>query len=111
VELGVPESKILLENTARTTHDESVAIAAMVQAMAVDRVVLVTSDLHMPRALGAFRAQGVNAVPAVARRRHDRPPWNIDLLPSNPGLEEAGEVTREALGIASYAMRGWYRFP
>jgi uncharacterized SAM-binding protein YcdF (DUF218 family) len=111
VELGVPPSKILLENTARTTHDESVAIAAMLKALAADRVVVVTSDLHMPRALGAFRAQGIAAVPAVARRPYDRPPWNLDVLPSDAGLEEAGAVARETLGIVYYAMRGWYRFP
>lgn len=111
VSLGVPAAKVLVENTSKTTHEEAVTVGAKLKSMAVERVVLVTSDLHMPRALGAFRAQGIKAVPAVARRQQDRTPWNLDLLPSDSGLGEAGSVAREILGIGHYALRGWYQFP
>ena len=73
-------------------------------------MVLVTVDLHMRRSLGAFRAQGIDAIPAIARRPVNRPPWNVEFLPSDTGLAESTAVARELLGIGYYALRGWYRF-
>jgi uncharacterized SAM-binding protein YcdF (DUF218 family) len=110
VELGVPASQILTETTSRTTHEEAVIVRSMLQSRPVDHIVLVTSDLHMRRSLGAFRAQGIEAIPAIARRPHDRIPWELDFLPSDSGLGEAREVAREVLGIGYYTARGWYRF-
>jgi uncharacterized SAM-binding protein YcdF (DUF218 family) len=107
----VPAAQILVENRPRTTHEESVFVGETVRRLAPDRVILVTSDLHMPRAMGAFRAQGIETIPAVARRPVDRTPWNLNILPSDAGLEEAGAVARELLGIGYYTVRGWYRWP
>ena len=51
-----------------------------------------------------------DAIPAIARRPHDRIPWQLNFLPSDSGLAEAREVAREVLGIGYYTVRGWYRF-
>ena len=58
VRLGVPQGRILLESTSRNTHDEAVLIAPMLESLGIQQVVLVTSDTHMRRSLGAFRAVG-----------------------------------------------------
>ena len=110
VALGVPASRILLETESRNTHDEAVIVRRMLESLPADDVVLVTVDLHMPRSLGAFRAQGIDAIPAIARRPVARPPWNVSFLPSDSGLMESNAVARELLGICYYALRGWYRF-
>jgi uncharacterized SAM-binding protein YcdF (DUF218 family) len=109
IELGVPASKILLEDRSRNTHDEAVLVAAMLKTMPVEGVVLVTSDVHMRRSLGAFRAVGIDATPAIARRPHYATPWDLPWLPSNAGMTEATSVGHEYLGIAYYALRGWYK--
>jgi uncharacterized SAM-binding protein YcdF (DUF218 family) len=110
VSLGVPASRILVETDSKNTHDEAVIIRSMLKSVSVEHVVLVTADLHMRRSLGAFRAQGIHAIPAIARRPTSRPPWNFPWLPSDAGLAETGAVAREVLGIGYYALRGWYRF-
>jgi uncharacterized SAM-binding protein YcdF (DUF218 family) len=109
VQLGVPAPRILLETASRTTRDEAVIIERMLKPLNADRVVLVTSDIHMRRSVGTFRAVGIDAVPAVARSPHFAAPWNIDLLPSESGLEETRAVMHELLGITYYALRGWFR--
>jgi uncharacterized SAM-binding protein YcdF (DUF218 family) len=111
IELGIPESRILLEAESRNTHEEAVVIRRMLPSIPAERFVLVTSDLHMRRALGAFRAEGIEATPAIARRPQSRTPWDLNWLPSEAGLSEARAVAHEFLGICYYFARGWYRSP
>jgi uncharacterized SAM-binding protein YcdF (DUF218 family) len=106
VTLGVPASRILVESRSRTTHEEAVIVAPMIEPLNVDHVILVTSDTHMRRSLGAFRAQGVDAIPAIARHPYVDAPW---LIPSEAGLAESALVAHEIVGIGYYLVRGWFR--
>jgi len=67
VQLGIPSSHVVILREPADTHDEAVRIAPLVKSLKVDHVVLVTSDIHMRRSLGALRAQGVDVIPAIAR--------------------------------------------
>ncbi len=109
IRLGVPSSRILLELDSQTTHDEAVLIKPMLERLRVDHVVLITSDIHMRRSVGAFRAAGIETTPAVARRSHWLPPFNANFIPSETGLEESREVSHEILGMGYYTLRGWYK--
>ena len=109
VRLGVPPERIVLESASRTTHDEAVLIAPLLRSLGVQQVVLVTSETHMRRALGSFRAAGWNAVPAIAtdpRRPVDRWQW---VVPTDRGLDATSDVVHEILGIPYYWLRGWWR--
>ena len=109
VRLGVPPERILLESASRDTYDEAVLIAPMLRTLVAQQLVLVTSDTHMRRSLGAFRAVGWNAVPAIAPD-HARPPellWWV--LPSSLGLEWSAKVMHELAGIPYYWLRGQWR--
>jgi uncharacterized SAM-binding protein YcdF (DUF218 family) len=110
VQLGVDPSRLLVETKSRNTHEESVVVASLLASLRVNNVILVTSDTHMRRSLGTFRAQGVDAIPAIARTPYDRVRWFSWTLPSDAGLWHAGAVAHEFLGIGYYAIRGWYRF-
>lgn len=105
VRLGVPQGRILLESTSRSTHDEAGLIAPMLKSLGIQQVVLVTSDTHMRRSLGAFRAVGVNAVPAIAPDPRLPMQWFWWVLPSHKGLELSSEVSHELLGIPYYWLR------
>jgi uncharacterized SAM-binding protein YcdF (DUF218 family) len=109
VRQGVPLSRVIVETRSRTTHEEAVVVKPLLEELDVEQTVLVTSDLHMQRSLGAFRAVGIDAVPAIARFPFtDRAqPW---MLPSYRGLWYSGALAHETIGIAYYAVRGWYRF-
>lgn len=107
--LGVPDARIVVDTTSRDTHDEAVRIASMLRSRGVEHLVLVTSDTHMRRALGAFRAQGWNAVTAIApdpNRPDHVAGW---LVPSAGGLSFSQEVAHELLGLSYYWLRGWWR--
>jgi len=109
LQLGIPASRLMLELESQTTHDEAVIVKRMLAPLRVEHVVVVTSDIHMRRAVGTFRAEGLPVVPAIARSPHVQPPWDIVLLPSQPGLTEAQDAMHELLGIAYYAAHGWFR--
>lgn len=108
VQLGVPESRIIAKDEAADTHDEAVMTARLLPSLHVDRVVLVTSELHIRRAAGAFRAAGVDVIPAPARDAGPRElDWRTRLLPSTAGLQEAAAVVHEIAGLAYYKVKGW----
>jgi uncharacterized SAM-binding protein YcdF (DUF218 family) len=109
VQLGVPASHILLESESENTHDEAVLVAPMLTARRIDRVILVTSDVHMRRSIGTFRAAGIKTIPAIAQDPVWVPSWRGWLLPSSLGLDASNGVAHEIAGFAGYAMRGWYR--
>lgn len=56
--LGVPEEAILIEDQSRTTYENAVATKRLIGSASI---LLVTSASHIPRALGLFRKQGLDA--------------------------------------------------
>jgi uncharacterized SAM-binding protein YcdF (DUF218 family) len=111
VQLGVPEDRILMETASKTTRDEAVIVAEILRAQNVDRAILVTSQTHMKRSLGAFRAAGIDAVPAIAQEFERHVPLVLMVVPSEDGLGVASTNVHEALGLAYYWLRGWWRTP
>jgi uncharacterized SAM-binding protein YcdF (DUF218 family) len=106
-QMGVPAERILIEQQSRTTRDEAVIVAGMLQTLHVEHVVLVTSGLHMRRALAVFRGAGIFAIPAIARETPHTASWLRNVLPTDDGLDESQYVLHEILGLAYYALRGW----
>src|SRR6185295_8970327 len=86
VTLGVPAARLIVETESRDTHDEAVIVAPMLRNLDVEHVVLVTSGTHMRRSLGTFRAQGIRAIPAIARDPLTAIAWSDWVLPSDLGL-------------------------
>jgi uncharacterized SAM-binding protein YcdF (DUF218 family) len=109
IRLGVPSDRVLLETVSRNTHDEAMVIASMRPSLAADHLVLVTTDMHMRRSLGAFRAAGLEPIPAIARTPFTDISLREWVLPSGRGLWRGGEVMHEVAGIVYYRARGWYK--
>jgi uncharacterized SAM-binding protein YcdF (DUF218 family) len=107
IRLGVPATRILVEIEARTTRDQAVTVAKMLRKLGVRHSVIVTSDVHMPRALGAFRAQGVSGTPAGAADPGASRAWPAWVFPTAHGFRFSGDVAHEVLGSALYRLRGW----
>jgi uncharacterized SAM-binding protein YcdF (DUF218 family) len=110
VQLGIPASRIAVQAESRNTHEEASRDAQMLAALNIDHVVLVTSEIHMRRSLGTFRAEGLAAIPAIARDPYRARSWDEWILPGDLGLWMSGSVAHEIIGIVEYAARGWYRF-
>ena len=110
VQLGVPPGRIVLQTTSRNTHEEAQLNLDILRGVKADHVVVVTSDVHMRRAVGTFRAEGVEVIPAIARDPFQARSWQDWVAPSDTGLWGASSLAHETLGIGYYAARGWYRF-
>jgi uncharacterized SAM-binding protein YcdF (DUF218 family) len=109
VQLGVPSSRILLDSSSFDTHEEAVMIAPMLRERNIQQIVLVTSAVHMPRSVGAFRALGMETTPAIAPDPGAFRGWNETYLPSRRGLEMSSQLAHELVGLPYYWMRGWWR--
>jgi uncharacterized SAM-binding protein YcdF (DUF218 family) len=110
VRLGVPQDRIALEIESATTREEAIVIARMLRSLQIEQTILVTSSTHMRRSLGAFRAVGISAVPAIAQELPpaQTPPADY-VLPSERGLYFASSNAHELIGILYYRLRGWIR--
>jgi uncharacterized SAM-binding protein YcdF (DUF218 family) len=53
--LGIPVAAIITETTARTTREEAMRLAALLQPRGIRRILLVTDAAHMPRSLKLLR--------------------------------------------------------
>ncbi len=61
--LGVPRERIILETRSQSTYENAAFSRDIVKPAAGERWILVTSALHMPRAVGAFRRAGWGVLP------------------------------------------------
>ncbi len=109
VRLGIPAERIIVETGSSNTHDEAVIVTPILRSRGIERMVLVTSDTHMRRAIGTFRAEGWRAVPAIAPDPNFSAPWGDWLIPSGHGLEFSRQVSRELMGLPYYWLRSWLR--
>lgn len=106
---GVPESALILENDSRFTYENAQFSDRMMQHAQLKRALLVTSALHMPRALATFIKRGIDALPAPSAPQITLPedellnPW----VPHIRSLEASRTIIKEYLGLFGYWIRDW----
>mgnify|MGYP002882672538 CR=1 FL=1 len=109
-DLGVPRSAIVLEERSRSTRENALFCAELMREQGIERALLVTSALHMPRSLAALKATGVDAIPAATdfKLRHSIAISNaLNWMPSSTALHRSTLALHEWIGIAVYSWRGW----
>ncbi len=116
--MGVPDQAIILENQSQNTHENAVDCAKILNAKNIKTIILVTSAIHMPRAVAVFQKQGLTVIPAPADFSVTQAGWSdlnhaplaaqvVNLLPSVSYLGMTTGALKEYLGILVYRMRGW----
>lgn len=106
---GVPESALILENASRTTYENAALTEDALKSRGIDKVLLVTSALHMPRAMAAFSKQGVEAIAAPAPPQIVAPAdgslsrW----MPDQRTFDASRSIIKEYAGLFVYWLRGW----
>ena len=88
-----------------TTRENALAAARDLRAAGVQRVALVTSAMHMPRAHAAFVAAGLTPIAAPTAYRGQRPFAPYQLVPGAGALRLSQAALREWLSRAYYAIR------
>jgi uncharacterized SAM-binding protein YcdF (DUF218 family) len=103
--LGIKPEVMVLETGARDTEDEARLVRGIVGQ---DRLILVTSAFHMPRAMALFKKQGLDPVPAptgfLLGDTFHLNPWLF--LPSAENLRNTELAVHEYLGLAWAWLRG-----
>ncbi len=107
--LGVPATRIIAESESFNTHDEAVLIKPILRAHDAERFVLVTSPLHMRRAVATFEAQDLHPIPSPTPLYADRARVPFPLLPDEAAFEVSDSAVYEWLASAYYWSRGWTR--
>lgn len=103
------EERLIVEKQSRNTHENALEAKKVVPvwAAASDAPwVLVTSAWHMPRAVGAFRAEGWNVHPYPVDYRSGRR-FETGLLRWSKNLEDLKLAIKEWAGLVIYHKLGW----
>ncbi|RZM77863.1 YdcF family protein [Leptolyngbya iicbica] len=117
VAMGVPKTDIITEPTSLNTYQNAVNVKAILQQEGIERILLVTSAMHMPRSLAIFQKQGIDAIAAptdfqiserrVAEVSGTRQAILLSLLPDAYNLQDVSRAMKEYLGLLIYRLRGW----
>ena len=104
-DLGLDSSRIVFENNSRNTYESAVMAADIAKPQPDQTWLLVTSALHMPRAVGSFEHAGwkTAAYPVDFLFSDTTPMFRFDLA---GGLARLGAVLHEAAGLFFYRLAG-----
>jgi uncharacterized SAM-binding protein YcdF (DUF218 family) len=109
---GIEPDRVIVEDQARNTYENAVFTAKLARERGLGRLLLVTSAMHMPRALDCFRAVAldVDAMP-VDYRSFDSSRFSSSWLPRAGFLAQSSGVLREVFGRYVYRLRGYGKGP
>jgi uncharacterized SAM-binding protein YcdF (DUF218 family) len=94
-----------IEDKSRNTFENAGYTAALLRPHKIERVLLVTDAMHMPRAKAVFSATGLETIPAPASYLGGNIEQSLSWLPRAEKFADSSVVIREWIGIAWYALR------
>ena len=119
IDCGIPPEKIIIESESRNTRENALYTKQLLNSINAQKVILITSAFHMPRAYGVFKKIGVDVMPVstdyITEDTHHRPvskmkDLHYDLLSFIPDVEHLGHSTfaiKEYIGMIVYRLKGW----
>ena len=104
-QLGVPAASIRSEGKSQNTWENAQELRRLTPALP-ERVALVSSALHLPRALVAFRAAGFEPCTVVSDSSYAPPGGEIGyFLPQSSALIKSEFAIHELIGDVLYRWR------
>lgn len=106
-DLGVPRDRISAEKRARSTVENAIFTKQLVSPKPGERWLLVTSAMHMPRAIGSFQKVGftVEAYPVDYQTAGPRDRWRFSGSLMG-GIRRTDAAVHEWLGLLAYWLTG-----
>jgi uncharacterized SAM-binding protein YcdF (DUF218 family) len=116
--MGVPEEAILQEAESVNTYENGVFTKEILEPMGINRILLVTSAMHMPRSVAIFEKLGFEVIPAPTDFIITQPEENLpfsqtwpnylfSIFPTADNLNKTALALKEYIGIVAYWARGW----
>lgn len=103
---GVDLARVTFENRSTDTCDSAINARALVQPRPDEAWVLVTSAMHLPRAMGCFRAAGWEVIPQGADRQVVLGEWSETTFRIADNLALLDMALHEWLGLFYYRATG-----
>jgi uncharacterized SAM-binding protein YcdF (DUF218 family) len=106
-DFGVDPSRINVESQSRTTFEDAFYSAALLKPKLSERFLLVTAAMHVPRAIGRFRAAGfqVQAYPVEFTTRFRAGPFS-PFSTGSSALIQLDRAAKEWIGLIAYRLMG-----
>jgi uncharacterized SAM-binding protein YcdF (DUF218 family) len=106
VSLGIPDQVMLLEKASRNTHQNAKFSIPILRSLNAERILLVTSAYHMPRAVKEFSGAGFFIIAAPTDYQVVTNPLTIlNWLPQSASLQITTKAMKEYLGQVFLAIR------
>ena len=103
-EFGIPEKNILLTENVENTDDEARSVKKLLNKN--NKIILVTSAFHMPRAKKVFEAAGINVISfPVDFQNHVSKLTFLDFIPNAGSFSKTSHFVREIIGRAYYSLK------
>ena len=103
-EFGIPKENILLTENVENTDDEARSVKKLLNKN--NKIILVTSAFHMPRAKKVFEAANINAIPfPVDFQNQESKLTFMDFIPSAGSFSSTSHFVREMIGRAYYSLK------
>lgn len=105
-QMGLDTKRVVFESRSRNTFENAVYTKELVKPEPGERWVLITSAMHMPRAVGTFRKAGWSTIPYPVDYRTNWPVAYSLGFHLTSGLAAFQTGLREWMGLAAYRMMG-----
>lgn len=96
----------LLEESSTNTYESAIQCASIINQRMARKVFLVTSEVHMLRALAVFRGRGMDPIPFPVLSLPRGPLKLKDFMPTAQGVELTSKAFYEIYGIIEYILGG-----
>jgi len=109
INAGIDSTRVLVERNSRTTYENAAHCKALLDSIEPGgSFLLVTSAIHMRRALACFNAQGLDVRPYTVQKMvgHRRSDLSYLLIPSMAAIGRWEQLMHELFGFAYYRVTG-----
>ena len=103
-DLGLSGDRLIFESESRNTYENALLSKRIVEPDAREHWLVVTSAMHVPRAVGVFRRIGWSVTPVPVDFRSSRSPMRTDVVGLERGLVETAEALHEWVGLVAYRL-------
>lgn len=103
---GIEDSRLILESKASSTYENAVFTRELVEPVADETWILVTSAYHMPRSVGTFRKQGWRILPYPVDFKTTEMAWMMWPPDVGRALAAFDFILREWVSIIWYRLAG-----
>ena len=107
IRLGVPREVVVIEPRSSNTAEQAERVAGLLREH--PRFALITTPIHMPRAVALFRSRGLNPLPAPSHIAYTDEAQEsvLRFVPSARALRASELSMYEYLGMMYARSRGW----